>query len=96
MLSGFTTCVVCERFEAKPTRIMSDLPMVQAIDDWEAEDEWQLTCYTDDIIYVLDKYEGNDEYEGAFLLFFHFYLTQQVGGMGKIFMEKRDYSLQLM
>ena len=37
---------------------------VQAIADWEAEDEWQLTFYTDEIIIVLDKYEGNPEYEG--------------------------------
>jgi hypothetical protein len=61
-VSGQRTCH--HLFKAKYLA-MSDLPMVQAIDDWEAEDEWQLTCYTDDIIYVLDKYEGNEEYEGV-------------------------------
>ena len=42
-----------------------DLEMCQAIDDWDAEDEWQLTFSFDDLLYVLDKYEGNEEYEGT-------------------------------
>lgn len=37
---------------------------VRAIAAWQAQDEWQLDLYVDDIVTVLDKFEGNPDYEG--------------------------------
>lgn len=37
---------------------------VVAIAYYEAQDEWQLTLYENDIITVTEKYLNNPEYEG--------------------------------
>lgn len=44
--------------------IFGEAEKVVAVAYYEAQDEWQLTLYENDIITVTDKYEGNPEYEG--------------------------------
>lgn len=43
---------------------LGEAEKVVAIAYYEAQDEWQLTLYENDIITVTDKYINNPEYEG--------------------------------
>jgi hypothetical protein len=44
---------------------LGEAEKVVAVAYYEAQDEWQLTLYENDIITVTDKYENNTEYEGV-------------------------------
>lgn len=48
-----------------PVLTSNEPEKVRCIAAWQAQDEWQIDLYVDDVVTVLDKFEGNPDYEGT-------------------------------